>query len=925
EMRIKSIIEDAHIKTIISTLKYRDVLFALTKECNYGVHFIFMDEFEKGFPVTFHQSENNSDSTPFIKNEYPIFNPEIGVSSTSLAYVIYTSGSTGAPKGIMVEHKSVVNLCFFYKNYYLLSENDIFARFISFGFDPSVAEVFPALASGSSIHIIPEMERQNPGLLNDFLNKNNITVCHLPCQFYELFMNSSNTSLRHAIVGGDKLTSYKKGNYTVTNNYGPTESTVLATVFKVDKNYTNIPIGKPIANTRVYILDTNNSLQPIGAPGELCISGDGLAREYVNNNDSDKFIENPFVPGTRMYKTGDIGRWLPDGNIEFIGRKDDQIKLRGFRIELKEIEGVLMKHEAIIMAAVVLKTNANSDKYLCAYYEANHDIAYEDLTEYLSKRIPQYMVPSVYIRLEKLPLLQSGKIDRAAMQKYQDTETMIHTNEYKAPTTDIEKIVCDIIGKELAISKVGILDNFFKRGGNSLSAISVVSQLSVKTNRSIAVKLILENPTLQKLSQAIENIEQNSISDFTHEPFQDENTEKKPSLVNGTRIPLMELFESGEIGTVDAAAIGYLPVHFKSNIQIRSDSIINKWFKNSPVWHSLLKTHLGKIALIVLPVFADELYGNKAKLVAMIAQSMDLASKIGARSISLTGLIPSATNYGLDIFDVVKQRSAMPIFTTGHATTCASIVLNLEKILHEAHIRMQHHTVAFIGLGSIGLSTLQLLLKVMPHPHEILLCDLYDKAKNLNDLTKILIDTFQFKGVITVIPTKPGMEIPSSIYAARIFIGATNVENILDITKVKPGSILIDDSAPHCFNTYEGMTRLQNDNDILFTEGGFLKSPTHINQLSYLPSFIDFKLLSYNQHPYNITGCVVSSLLSVRFPELTPTIGLIDIDDSIQHYLKLKTLGFKGAELHCWDFNNHSIYYISRDVIKKFQNKKIIV
>jgi amino acid adenylation domain-containing protein/thioester reductase-like protein len=426
----------------------------------------------------------------------------IPLNSSVLAYIIYTSGTSGKPKGVMIEHRSVINLCWWYIKYYNLTKADKIARSISFCFDPSVAELFTGLLSGAAIIIVPNEIVHDPSLLNTYFNINKVSVCILPTPLFEPFQRQPNNSLRLVVVGGDKLSKYIKSNYSVFNNYGPTENTVITTVFPVDRQYDNIPIGKPIANTAIYILDENDNLSPIGISGELCISGDGLARGYINNVDSDKFVENPFVPGVRMYRTGDKARWLSDGNIEFIGRKDDQIKLRGFRIELKEIEAVLLRYSEIRNAAVLCKESGNGDKFLCAYYEAPCDIDRDVLVDFLSERLPYYMLPGSYVRLDVLPLLSSGKIDRRMLDKLKDavplTEEAIH-----APETVTGRMVAEIWKTILERRQIGEFDNFFMIGGDSLSAIEACSAFS-KKNISVKVQELYDFPTVSSLAAHID-------------------------------------------------------------------------------------------------------------------------------------------------------------------------------------------------------------------------------------------------------------------------------------------------------------------------------------------------------------------------------------------------------------------------------------
>ncbi|MCP5054550.1 MAG: amino acid adenylation domain-containing protein, partial [bacterium] len=356
---------------------------------------------------------------------------------SGVAYVIYTSGSTGRPKGVMVEHRSLVNLCTWHNREYSVTPADHAAQYAGFVFDASVWEIFPYLATGACIYPIPGNIKLDMEQLNRYLEQNDISIAFLPTQVCEQFIKVANSSLRVLLTGGDKLNQWVEVNYRLVNNYGPTENTVVTTRFDVTRPFSNIPIGTPISNTRVYILDINRDLQAPGIAGELCIGGDGLARGYLNNpeltdakfdldfndyrDDHDFEKETPASSAVQsfIYHTGDLARWLEDGNIEFLGRIDQQVKVRGFRIELGEIEVQLLSHESIKEAVVIALDDSSGNKSLCAYYiPAEGDFvpaaqcAAAQLKEYLSRYLPDYMVPSYFVSLESLPLTPSGKVDR---------------------------------------------------------------------------------------------------------------------------------------------------------------------------------------------------------------------------------------------------------------------------------------------------------------------------------------------------------------------------------------------------------------------------------------------------------------------------------------------------------------------------------
>ncbi len=424
--------------------------------------------------------------------------------SNDLAYVIYTSGTTGKPKGVMIEQKALVNLCFWHNEYYEVTEKDRATKYAGFGFDASVWEIFPYIITGATLYMIDKSIMLDKDALNKYYEDNQITIGFLPTQMCEEFMNLKNKSLRKLLTGADKLKVYKKQTYELINNYGPTENAVVTTSFVVDKDYRNIPIGKPISNSRIYILGDNNALMPVGTCGELCVSGDGLARGYLNREEltREKFVDNPFEPGVKMYRTGDLARWLPDGNIEYLGRIDNQVKVRGFRIEIGEIENQLLKIKEIKEAVVIAKSNENGDKYLCGYVTAEQEVEVASIKEELSKELPSYMIPSYILQIDSFPLTPNGKIDKRALPEI-DVAKMLES-EYESPRNEIEEKLVKVWEEVLDRNHIGINDNYFDLGGHSLKAALIMAKIKKEFEVQIEVRKLFENPTVKTLARIIE-------------------------------------------------------------------------------------------------------------------------------------------------------------------------------------------------------------------------------------------------------------------------------------------------------------------------------------------------------------------------------------------------------------------------------------
>lgn len=435
-------------------------------------------------------------------------------NSGNLAYVIYTSGSTGVPKGVMVEHRSVGNILLALQQEYPLTEYDSFLLKTTYTFDVSVAELFGWFFSGGKLVILEKDAEKDPKSIVEAVSKNGITHINFVPSMLNGFLNALDSrdisklgSLKYVFAAGEalppatveKFQSLLKG-CRLENLYGPTESTVYATGFGANEvlSEKSVPIGKPLKNIKAYILNREHCLLPPGIAGELCLGGAGLARGYLNREEltNEKFINNPYMEGEKIYLTGDLARWNKDGNLEFLGRMDHQVKIRGYRIELGEIESVLLQHELVREAAVIAREDQGSP-YLCAYIVSAGNPTADELREFLQQKLPEYMLPSFYIFIENIPLLWSGKIDKKALPAPLD---LLETRtEYKEPETRTEQVLVQAWTEALGLSRVGVEDNFFSLGGDSIKAIQIVSFLN-KHNLKIEITDLFRHPTIKKLA-----------------------------------------------------------------------------------------------------------------------------------------------------------------------------------------------------------------------------------------------------------------------------------------------------------------------------------------------------------------------------------------------------------------------------------------
>jgi len=446
-------------------------------------------------------------------------NLPINVGGKNLAYAIFTSGSTGKPKGVPNVHEAIVNRLLWMQDMKLLTEADRVLQKTPFSFDVSVWEFFWPLVNGAALVMARPGGHRDPAYLVNVIAEQKITTLHFVPSMLSIFLEAGDLkrcgSVRQVFCSGEALPFelqqrfFERMNAELHNLYGPTEAAVEVTYWrcKRDSERPIVPIGHTVKNTQLYVLDPNLEPTPIGVPGELHIGGVQLARGYLNRPEltAEKFIPDPFsdVAGARLYKTGDLSRFLPDGSIEYLGRTDFQVKLRGLRIELGEIESVLGGCDAIVQAVVVVREDRPGDKRLVAYLTMSPGLEPDDpaLRRELKARLPEYMVPSRFVLLEKFPMTTSGKVDRKALP-VPPLEERDETSQV-APRNDIEEMVASLFAKVLGLPAVGVTDNFFELGGHSLLAGRLLAQIQERTGRQIPLSAMFRGATVESLAKLV--------------------------------------------------------------------------------------------------------------------------------------------------------------------------------------------------------------------------------------------------------------------------------------------------------------------------------------------------------------------------------------------------------------------------------------
>ena len=604
----------------------------------------------------------DTDST--IISQQNIGTPISAIKPDNLAYVIYTSGSTGKPKGVMITHQNIVNHATSIIDKYQINSHDRILQFTTFIFDVAAEEIFPAWLSGATLIICPQEMVTNLIEFSQYLAQESLTVVNLPTPYWQEWVleidrkvSQIPDSLRLVITGSDqvlpeklalwqKLVTEKRQNIQWINAYGLTETTITSTVYQLPVNYQlntthSVPIGRPIANTEIYILDQNLQPVPIGIPGELHIGGAGLARGYLNRKQltNEKFISNPISSSksSRLYKTGDLARYLPDGNIEFSGRIDYQVKIRGFRIELGEIEAVLAQHPLVKSSAVIVREIQPGNKQLVAYVVTeDHSNIQQDLRSFLKQNLPDYMLPAFFVRLAELPLTPTGKINRRALSALM--LELNHEIDYILPRNPLEQKLAEIWCQVLGLEKVSVEENFFNLGGHSLATIQIISRIRETLKIDLPLQYLFTEPTIAGLTKIINQLLQTAdhitpIDDFYVDAILDSSI-KPQNLPQQFTNQLQHILLTGATGFLGVHLLHELLEKTSANIHclVRAENVSearNK-LKNKLSFYQLWNEQHSQRIIPIIGNLEKNLLGLSEKEFQDLASQIDVIYHNGA-------------------------------------------------------------------------------------------------------------------------------------------------------------------------------------------------------------------------------------------------------------------------------------------------------
>lgn len=857
-----------------------------------------------------------------------------------LAYVIYTSGSTGVPKGVMISHRSALNTIVDVNRRFEIGPDDGVFGLSSLSFDLSVYDVFGTLAAGGRLVLPDDSGLRDPAHWIDMMRQGRVTVWNsvpgfmgLLVQYAEGVRTGLPASLRVALLSGDWIPVTLPGrlrrlvpDVRVISLGGATEASIwsiMHEIGEVGSTWTSIPYGKPMANQQIHVLDRELDVRPVWVPGDLYIGGVGVADGYWHDKETTNgaFITHPET-GERLYRTGDIGRRLPDGSIELLGREDFQVKIGGYRIELGEIESTIREHQAVREAVVLAVDDEGDSKRLVAYVVADGEKPPEtgELRTFIRDKLPEYMVPKTVILRDKLPLTANGKIDRGALAE-SDIPELDAARGPVAPRTPLEVQFGQHYRDVLGIKDVGIYDSFFDLSDDSLQAVNLVSKISDTVGKQLGVRFLFAHPTIAELSEALGTADTDSQATNGQATGPSGNGEVMKGSVTTERRDLLTLYSSGKIPQVDGAGVLATPAGLFERAGINPGDVAHRlMILDTPHLCGFMNTNLGRIATIMVPrLDTAELYLNRERLVETIVGGIEMGARLGAKNISLSGLLVTATDYGRGVANAIKDREDLPPVTSGHDTTSAAVLLNVDNLLRLTGRSMENEVLGILGVGSVGKASMHLLLTQLPHPRKLILCDPYAATSDsprgpaagltgrLKKAADEALNVIGYKGEIQIIGGTS--KLPDEFYEATVISADTNAPDVVDVAKLRPGAMLVDDSIPPCYDRDTALARVQEKADLLFGQGDVIECATPMQKTFGWPPMM-YELAGEDGVDWfaantpdaysttQITSSVLSNVL-VAQSGIGPVTGPSEPERAYRHVEVLRKNGYVGGPPQC--------------------------
>jgi amino acid adenylation domain-containing protein len=838
-------------------------------------------------------------------------------TTDGLAYIIYTSGSTGVPKGVAVPPQGVVNMALAQAAVFGLSAADRALAMASTAFDASMAEMLAGWAVGACVVAAPEDIASDIKTLAAWLPQSQATLATVTPALLSLIPGSAFAGVRTLLTAGEAAHGGDLcrllGNTRIFNAYGPTECSVCATLYEVTApdcdGTTSVPIGFPLTNIAAHVLDADGQPCLPDTPGNLFLEGIGLAKGYWNRPEltESSFRSHAQIEGKVLYQTGDRARRRRDGALVFLGRLDDQVKIRGHRVETGEVARALADALLDTATTVLAYRDTRGETELVAFV-AGSDEQIATARHALAERLPSPLRPTRYLAVDKLPRDANGKIDRKALPALlANVDSAVPAG--REPSRPLEAEILAAWRTALGHSNLSLTDDFFLAGGHSLSSLRAAALTAEKTGLVVTGRDILTHPTAEGLAAAL--------------ALRIPGAEKQPPIGGETKNdavldrPLEQAIRDGEMPPLDAAALGYFPDHppagFPDDLWTRQ-RVIQEWCGGEATLLHIYDTCYGRTGLIALPLFHTDLFGDADRLMASVRKGMSLAKNCQARSVVLTGMLPSATHGGED----VTQRfpvSDWPVVTHGHATTAAALLKGAERLLDAAGRDWSTATAGFLGLGSVGGLACRLWLEARPWPRRLILADIPAKRPELDKLADEWKTRTQGKVCIDIVesPSTP----PDIWYEADLMLCAVGAGEVVDINRLRPGTLLADDSAPPCFSWQRAAERMRRTGDILAIESGDIALPAPWRRTSYRPEGLR-KIFPKIAQPHpddarRMTSCVLSGLLLAQGrAACRQTIGQAPLAQAYEHFLGLGRLGMTAPAFRCGEERPNGVLRIGR-------------
>ncbi|BCJ33863.1 hypothetical protein Athai_13660 [Actinocatenispora thailandica] len=847
--------------------------------------------------------------------------PMPALRSEGLAYVIYTSGSTGVPKAVMGTHRSLLNRLRWAWRAYPFDAREVCVQKTAVSFVDAVAEYLVGLLAGVPTVIIDDSTVRRVERFVDRLASAGVTrVVLVPSLLRAMLaipdLATQLPALRLAMTSGEAIERRlvtelrtRMPAMRLVNLYGSSE--VGADVIAwdcVDEAAGPVPIGRPIDGVVVRVVDDRLRLVPPGVVGEVLVGGVALARGYAGRPGltASRFVPDPWGNGDRLYRTGDRARWRRQGVLEFAGRLDGQVKIRGARIELGEVEAAIHRVPGVTGCAVTARA-FDDDTRLVAFVTVERDSKLDGraLREAVRSRLPDLLVPSVFVVLDALPTTRTGKVDRQGLRHFEVQPSQTG----RAPATPTERVIAPVWAEVLGLASVGADDNFFDLGGHSLLITRLAARLTAALGRDVTTHLVFHHPSVAQLAAALDRTAVANVPAVAGAPPIRIGAERRSQAPSLPRFPATDLvrmqpdradlaIEEGRAPALDAAALTYLPDSWIAAGVLR-DRCGVELHDSGATLGNVITTPAGRIGVLILPCSGSQLFIDETAAVDMLESAMRRADRLGARAVSLTGLLPSASRYGAALAERMQGSSPVTI-TTGHPVTACAVVHTVTEALGRTARSLEDERLCALGLGSIGTSSLRLLLATQPHPESIMLCDLYGKYSQLTEFADELRECFDYRGALQLLPS--GGMLPDEAYAATTIIGATSMPDVIEVSKVRPATIVVDDSYPHCFDVEAANQRMIVAADAMFIEAGIVRSPVPLPEDRYVPPWMSN--LPGVEHarrrdPNEIMGCTLAAGLLAADTGLAPTLGLPEHKTVLEHFAALAAAGYGAARLQC--------------------------